>query len=135
GATVATYAAAQDTRIGAVIAQGGWANGNSMFRKLHRTPEAWETFIAMVERGRRHREETGESLWVHRYDIIPVPERLRGNIDVPSIFEFPTETAEETLSFNAGDVVARIAPRPLLLVHSALDEVIAAECSWELFDA
>jgi len=72
---------------------------------------------------------------VHRYDIIPVPERLRANIDERSIFEFPTETAEETLTFNAGEVAARIAPRPLLLVHSALDEVIDASCSTEIFEA
>jgi hypothetical protein len=135
GATVAVHAAGIDERAAAVIAQGGWADGESMFRKLHRAPEAWDRFAALIEKGRRHRADTGQSLWAHRYDIIPVPERLRANIDARSIFEFPTETAEETLAFNAADVAGRIAPRPFILIHSALDEVIDAACSTEIFAA
>jgi hypothetical protein len=41
----------------------------------------------------------------------------------------------ETLAFNPGEVAARIAPRPLLILHSAKDEVIAAEGAVELFRA
>jgi len=133
GATVAIYAAGIDPRIGAVIAQGGWANGERMFRYLHSSEEAWRRFNELLARGRAHRRKTGNALQVHRFDIIPLPERLRKNVDGRSIYRFPVDTAAETLSFNAEDVVARIAPRPLLLVHSALDEVIAPRCSIELF--
>jgi len=133
GATVAIYAAGIDKAVGAVIAQGGWANGERMFRCLHSSDDAWRRFNELLARGRAHRQNTGDALRVHRFDIIPLPERLRKNVDGRSIYEFPVDTAEETLSFNAEDVVARIAPRPLLLVHSALDEVIAARCSIELF--
>lgn len=133
GATVAVYAAGTDDSVAAVIAQGGWANGERMFRYLHPTPEKWAAFCAMIERGCEHREATGQSLTAHRFDMIPVPERLRANIDQRSIFDFPTETAETTLRFHAEDVIGRIAPRPVLLIHSALDEVISADGSIELF--
>lgn len=133
GASVGVYAAGIERRIAAVIAQGGWANGERMFHSLHATDAAWQRFTDMLERGRRHRAETGSSLMVHRYDIIPVPERLRGNIDRRSIFEFPVDTALATLEFNAEEAVGAIAPRPVLLLHSARDAVIAASGSIELF--
>jgi uncharacterized protein len=132
GATVAVHAAGIDKRIAGVIAQGGWANGERMFRKLHATPDAWRKFSDILTRGRA-RKAGGPPIMVHRFDIIPVPQRLHGNIQPPSIMEFPVETASETLAFNAGDVAAAIAPRPLLLLHSAQDEVIAADGSFDLF--
>jgi hypothetical protein len=69
----------------------------------------------------------------HRYDVIPVPPALRHNIDRRSIMEFPSETLLETLAFNPGDFAHRIAPRPLLILHSAKDEVISADGSIDLF--
>jgi alpha-beta hydrolase superfamily lysophospholipase len=119
-------------RIVGVIAQGGWANGERMFRFIHATPEAWHKFSDLLARGRA-RTSGDPPIMAHRFDIIPVPQRLHANIAPPSIMEFPAETATETLAFNAGDVAARIAPRPLLLLHSAQDEVIAADGSFDLF--
>lgn len=133
GGLVAVGAAGADPRVAAVIAQGGWASGERMFRALHATPAQWSRFTDMIERGRRHRAETGKPLVVHRFDIIPVPEALRHNIDPRSIYDFPTETAETTLAFSVEDAVAKIAPRPLFLMHSAEDPVIAAQNSWDLF--
>src|SRR5258708_36002791 len=46
---------------------------------------------------------------------------------------FPAETAQSMLDFRAEDVVGRIAPRPLLLIHSASDSVTPTEQSVELF--
>jgi uncharacterized protein len=132
GATVAVYAAGIDPRIAGVIAQGGWANGERMFRFIHATPEAWHKFSDLLARGRA-RKPGEPPIMAHRFDIIPVPQRLHANIAPPSIMEFPAETATETLAFNPGDVAARIAPRPLLLLHSAQDEVIAADGSFDLF--
>jgi dipeptidyl aminopeptidase/acylaminoacyl peptidase len=133
GGLAAVGAAGADARVAAVIAQGGWASGERMFRTLHATPAAWARFTDMIERGRRHRRETGQPLMVHRWDIIPVPDALRHNIDPRSIFAFPTDTAETTLAFSVEDAVAKIAPRPLFLMHSAEDPVIAARNSWDLF--
>ncbi|MGZ5853835.1 MAG: alpha/beta hydrolase [Xanthobacteraceae bacterium] len=132
GAAVAVYAAGTDPRVAGVIAQGGWANGERMFRFIHASPQAWQKFSDLVARGRA-RSLSEPPVMAHRFDIIPVPERLRGNIAPPSIMEFPADTAIGTLEFNPGDVAARIAPRPLLIMHSAQDEVIAADGSFDLF--
>ena len=34
----------------------------------------------MLAEGKRHRERTGQSLMVPRYDIVPIPEHLRGHV-------------------------------------------------------
>ena len=133
GAAVAIYAGGVDSRIAAVISSGGWGHGERKFRHQHGSPEAWRRFTAMLEDGRRQRERTGQSPMVSRYDIVPIPPRLRGNLAKDSIMEFPIETAESMLAFQAEDVVARIAPRPLLLLHSANDSVTPTEQSIALF--
>jgi fermentation-respiration switch protein FrsA (DUF1100 family) len=133
GAAVAVYTAGVDERVAAVISQGGWGDGETKFRKQHPTPEAWERFTRMLEEGRRHRERTGQSLMVPRYDIVPIPEHLRHNLTSQSIMEFPAETAQSMYEFRANDVVGNIAPRPLLLLHSANDSVTPTEQSIELF--
>ena len=76
---------------------------------------------------------TGKSLMVPRYDIVPIPPHLRSNLVSNSIQEFPAETAQSMFDFRADDVVGRIAPRPLLLLHAANDSVTPTEQSIELF--
>jgi hypothetical protein len=132
GAVIAVYAAATDTRVAAVIAQGGWANGERMFRAVHDTPAKWRKFSEILVRA-RERAASEPPVMTHRFDIIPVPTASRHNIDKRSIMEFPGETALETLAFNPGDFAHRIAPRPLLILHSAKDEVIDADGSIDLF--
>lgn len=134
GASVSVYTAGLDQRVAAVIGQGGWASGEQMFRTIHSTPEKWTKFSELLKKGRA-RKPTDPVIMAHRYDLIVIPERLRNNIDKRSIMEFPLEMALETMAFNPGDMAARVAPRPLLLMHSAQDEVIAADGSWELFKA
>jgi uncharacterized protein len=133
GAAVAVYAAGVDARIAACISSGGWGDGEKKFRRQHASPEAWRRFSAMLEEGRRRRAETGTSLMVSRYDIVPIPPALRGNLSTGSIMEFPFEVVESMLAFKANDVVGRIAPRPLLLLHPAVDSVTPTEQSIDLF--
>jgi dipeptidyl aminopeptidase/acylaminoacyl peptidase len=133
GAAVAIYTAGADGRVAAVISSGGWGNGERKFRRQHPTPEGWARFTRMLEEGRRHRERTGKSLMVPRFDIVPIPERLRQNISAGSITEFPAETAQSMYDFRADEMVEKIAPRPLLLLHSANDSVTPTEESIELF--
>jgi pimeloyl-ACP methyl ester carboxylesterase len=132
GAAVAVYAAAVDSRVAAVIAQGGWSNGERMFRTVHATAPQWRKFADVLVRV-RERAASGAPVMTHRFDLIPVPTALRHNIDKRSIMEFFAETVLETLAFNPGDVAHRIAPRPLLILHSAKDDVIGAENALDLF--
>jgi len=87
----------------------------------------------MMKEGKR-RKRAGKPISVPRYDIVPIPSRLRGNLAQGSIMEFPFEVVETMYAFNANEVVGRIAPRPLLLLHSANDSVTPTEQSVELFE-
>ena len=133
GAAVAVYAGGVDQRIAAVVSASGWGHGERKFRGQHPTPEAWAKFTAMLEEGRRHRARTGQSLMVPRYDIVPIPESMRSHVVAGSIQMFAAETAQSMYDFRAEEVVGRIAPRPLLLLHSASDSVTPVEQSIELF--
>jgi len=133
GAAVAVYAGGVDPRIAAVISSGGWGDGETKFRRQHPTPEAWKRFTDMMAEGRRVRAESGRSIMVPRFDIVPIPPHLRGNLAPGSHLEFPFEVVESMFAFRANDVVGRIAPRPLLLLHPASDSVTPTEQSIELF--
>jgi pimeloyl-ACP methyl ester carboxylesterase len=133
GAAVAVYAGGVDSRIAAVVSSGGWGHGERKFRGQHPTPEAWAKFTAMLEEGKRHRAATGQSLMVPRYDIVPIPPEMRGHLVAGAVQMFPAETAQSMYDFRAEDVVGKIAPRPLLLLHSATDHVTPTEQSVALF--
>ena len=133
GAAVAVYTAGVHHGIAAVISSGGWGDGARKFRGQHPTPESWKKFTDMLQAGKRHRAETGESLMVPRYDIVPIPPHLRNNLATNSVSEFPAETAQSMYDFVADDVVGNIAPRPLLLLHSSEDSVTPTEQSIEMF--
>ncbi|MDP2298195.1 MAG: alpha/beta hydrolase [Pseudolabrys sp.] len=133
GAAVSVYAGGVDKRIAAVISSGGWGDGQTKFELQHSKPGAWEKFTKTLERGREHRAKTGESIKINRYDIVPIPEGMRGNLAPGSIMEFPLETVESMLAFRANDVVGDISPRPLLLLHASTDSVTPTEQSIILF--
>jgi len=132
GAAVAVYAAGVDSRIAACVSAGGWGDGVKKFRKQHESPEAWAKFQGMLEEGRR-RKARGETMMVPRYDIVPIRPELRHNLAPGSILEFPFDVVESMYAFRANDVVRKIAPRPLLLLHPANDTVTPTEQSVDLF--
>ncbi|WP_137134160.1 alpha/beta fold hydrolase [Rhizobium sp. FKY42] len=123
GAAVSVYTAGVDERVACCLSSCGWGDGERKFRGQHPTPEAWEKFTSLLEAGRRHKQETGQSAWMSRFDAVPIPEALRKNLSPKALMEIPTETAWSMMNFRADDVVANIAPRPLLLFHTA-DDII-----------
>jgi uncharacterized protein len=133
GAAVAVYAGGVDKRVAAVISSGGWGDGERKFRGQHATPEAWAKFMGILEKGKGHRARTGQPHMVPRYDIVPIPEHLRGHLAAGSVQMFASETAQSMYDFRADDVVAGMAGRPLLLLHSSVDSVTPTEQSIELF--
>jgi dipeptidyl aminopeptidase/acylaminoacyl peptidase len=133
GGAVSVYTAGVDPRVGAAISSGGWGDGERKFRGQHTTPQAWEKFTAMLAEGKRRREKGEPSMMVPRYEIVPIPEHLRGNLAANSLNEFTAETAQSMFDFRADDVVGKIAPRPLLLLHSSVDSVTPTEQSVEMF--
>ena len=141
GGAVAVYAGGTNPRLAAVVSNGGWGHGERKFRGQHPTPEAWAKFTKMLEDGRAYRARTGKSLMVPRYDIVPIPDHVRQNLErqkvgmlAPNSVEmFPAETAQSMFDFRAEEVVGNIAPRPLLLIHAANDLVTPTEQSIEMF--
>jgi dipeptidyl aminopeptidase/acylaminoacyl peptidase len=133
GAAVSLYTGGIDKRVAAVVSSGGWGNGTTKFQGQHKTPEEWKKFTAMLEEGKRYKEKTGKSMMVPRYDIVPIPEHLRGHVLAGSIMEFPHDTAQSMMDFRANDVIKGLSPRPLLLLHSSDDSVTPTEQSIELF--
>ena len=86
GAAVAVYSGGVDKRIAAVISSGGWGDGESKFRKQHESPAAWQRFTEMMARGKAAKAK-GETIMVPRFDIVPIPEHLRGHLAQNSIME------------------------------------------------
>ena len=135
GAAVAVYCGGVDKRVAAVVSASGWGHGERKFRKQHPTPEGYAKFTAMLAEGKAHRARTGEPLMVPRYDIVPIPEHLRTHVLPGSIQMFEADTAQSMFDFQANDVIGKIAPRPVLLLHSSDDHVTPVEQSIELFAA
>ena len=141
GGAVGVYAGGVNRRVAAVISNGGWGHGERKFRGQHRSPEAWARFTGMLAEGRAYRERTGKSLMVPREDIVPIPAQVQRNLDLQnvemlarnSVEMFPAETAQSMFDFRAEEVVGKIAPRPLLLIHAANDSVTPTEQSIEMF--
>ncbi len=141
GGAVAVYAGGTNLRVAAVISNGGWGHGERKFRGQHPSQEAWAKFTKMLEEGRTYRARTGQSLMVPRYDIVPIPDHVRANLEKQgvgmlapgSVEMFPAETARSMYDFRAEEVVGKIAPRPLLLIHAAKDSVTPTEQSIEMF--
>jgi hypothetical protein len=132
GAAVACYAAGVNDKIAACISMGGWGDGEKKFKKQHETPEAWAQFSQMMQEGKAQLK-AGVSIKVPRYNIVPIRPGIRNNLAPGSIMEFPYEVVESMYNFRANEVVGKIAPRPLLLLHAANDTVTPTEQSIDLF--
>ena len=133
GGAVALYTGGIDERVAAVISVGGWGNGARKLQGQHPGPGEWERFLDILERGRTLREQTGETLMVKRWDIVPVPEHLRPLLPADRIMDFPVDTAQSIYDFKPDDVIGEIAPRPLLIYHGANDSVTPTSEALEIF--
>lgn len=131
GAAVAVYTAGVDDRVAACISASGWGNGALKFEGQHGAD--FPRFLQMLEDGKAYREKHGASMMVSRYDIVPIPEKLRTHVLKGSIVQMPVDTAQSMYDFTAENVVGRIAPRPLLLLHSAVDSVTPTDQTVRMF--
>lgn len=123
GGGVAVQAAATDPRVAAVIVENGVANGERVIRSMH-TPESWQKFLGLIDESARYRERTGQSMMIHRFDIFEMPKELQVNLTSQNaLMQFSAETALGFFMFRPEEFVARISPRPLLLLHAARDRV------------
>ena len=139
GGSNAIAAASADSRVGAVVAVASPGNGERWLRGLRRYWE-WDEFLARIAADRSRRVRSGETSRVHPLEIVlPDPEtesffeRVYG--EFPEMrCELALETAEALIEFRPEDQIARLAPRPVLLVHGAADRLVPPDESRHLFE-
>jgi uncharacterized protein len=138
GGSTASYTAAIDPRVKAVVSVTGVGNGARWMRRV-RLP--WD-YRELVERGSRDRERqvmTGESELVDRGEVLQQdPQSLAISAKARAArpgaaMQVPLEMIHETIGFNPEWVVDRIAPRASLFITSDRDELVLPEESEELF--
>jgi fermentation-respiration switch protein FrsA (DUF1100 family) len=132
GGGVSVIAAAEDKRIAAVICNGAFGDGSRQNRNMH-SPQAFNALLDKMKEARRLKHEGGQTMTMHRFDIVPVPMELRGHLGTAALMEFTMDTVQGLHDVRPEDYVARIAPRPLLIVHPASDQMVPATEAMELF--
>jgi dipeptidyl aminopeptidase/acylaminoacyl peptidase len=132
GGAVVLYVAATDARVRVCAANGAVGNGERRFRFQYPDDAVWQRFLQRLEDARRHREQTGRSVMLNRFEIVQIPEHSRAGLPPGAIMQFTAETAMSMLAFNPGSLVRQIAPRPLLLIHPRGDEVVPKSESEQL---
>ncbi len=135
GGSVAIYVAGTDPRVCACAANGAVGNGERRFRYQYPDEGEWRRFLERLEEAKRETEKTGRPVMLPRFDIVFIPEKSRVGLPPGASMEFPVETAISMLEFNPEAVVAKIAPRPLLLIHPRGDEVVPKSESEQLAKA
>jgi len=126
GGSMAVMAAADDARIKFCVAGCPVSNGDVTLRMLYDTQEKFDGFMKRVE-DKRRRGET-----IPRFDIVNIPEALRGNLPKDTPMEFYAETVDGFLALNPKEVAPRIAPRPLFVIHAKDDHVVPVKDAEEL---
>lgn len=130
GGGVVVAEAADDPRVQAVACLNGIADGTRSTRNMH-DDDSWSSLLRRVEADRGRRTAQGRSEITDPWDIV------RLNLDTRTdgyvgdeLYKAPgfgtgvtLESADFLLRFSPEQVVHRIAPRSLLVVHGAENEL------------
>lgn len=130
GGGVVVAEAAEDPRVKAVACCNGIADGTRSTRNTH-DERTWTSLLRRIEGDRAHRSATGRSEITDPWDIVrlDLDDRTDGYVG-GQLYKAPgfgagvtLESAEFLLRFSPERVVDRLAPRPLLIVHGAANEL------------
>jgi pimeloyl-ACP methyl ester carboxylesterase len=139
GGSIAIVAAADDARVGAVAAINSQGDTGRVTRLLH-SDASWKALQTKIAEDRRRRAVSGVSLLVDPFEILPL-DLATDRIVREKLYQLPNygtdvslETAEAMLRFRAEDVVGRLAPRPLLLIHGGANMLHRPDESQRLFE-
>ena len=129
GGSTATFTAAIDDRVKAIVSITGVGNGERWMRGVR---QPWD-FRRLVERAtidRIQQVSTGVSAWADRSDVlqldpqsVEISARARASLPGASM-QVPLAMVHETLGFNPEWVVDRISPRAALFITSDRDELV-----------
>lgn len=141
GGGVVVAEAADDPRVRAVISCNAVADGYRSTRNMH-DDESWHSLLRRIEADRTVRATTGRSEITSPWDIVrlDLDDRTDGYVD-EQLYRAPgfgsgvtLESADYLLRFRPFEMVNRIAPRPLLIVHGDRNELHRPQEAQDLFD-
>jgi len=132
GAGVGIYATAIDQRIAAVITENCLARGETVIRGMH-DEDSFNGFLHLMHNIQRDLLDRGQVRTIHRFSLYEMPKHLQANLaSNGSLMEFSGETALGYFSFRPVEMVSKIAPRPMLLLHARGDRLTPYTEAFEL---
>lgn len=138
GGGIVIAAAAGDPRVRGVVAVNAIGDGERSTRFMH-DETSWRRLRERIRADRGARGVVGYSKLVPPFDVVRLDRVTRGYVHdelerYPGFgTEVTLESAEALLGFRPEGVVASIAPRPLLLVHGAENDLHSPDESRELY--
>ena len=138
GGGVAIVTAADDERVRCVVAFNAIADGERSVRFMH-DEASFQALLDRVRADRRRRALEGRSELVHPFDIVRLDSATKVYVDAelypePGFgSEVSLESADLLFRFRPADVIGRIAPRPLLLVHGQENRLHSVDESHDLY--
>ncbi|MGQ0840021.1 alpha/beta hydrolase [Actinokineospora sp.] len=141
GGGVVVAEAADDPRVGAVVSCNAVADGYRSTRNMH-DETSWSTLLRRIDADRAVRATAGRSEITSPWDIVrlDLDDRTDGYVG-EELYRAPgfgsgvtLESADYLLRFRPFEVVHRIAPRPLLIVHGERNELHKPEEAADLFE-
>ena len=134
GGALGVQAAANDDRIRAVVTVLAPMDGARMLRGSRREYE-WVELLGELAEDRRRRVLTGAGATTDHFSP-PTPERTKTTaLSQAAIPPIPLACLEAIAEFRPLDVVARIAPRAVLLIAATLDPTCPVEHSRLAYEA
>lgn len=135
----AVMAAGLDDRIKATVSQVPIADGRDWLHRMRREHE-WLEFLERIRQDRLRRVTTGESELVAPRDgiMVPTPERrtttVKSDVDGRVPAQVQLASAEAIFAYRPIDVVARIAPRALMLICVENDATTPEDHAFALYE-
>lgn len=141
GGGVAVVEAADDPRVQAVAVVNGIGDGRRSIRSMH-DESSWRELLARIESDRSRRASVGRSAIVSPWDIVRLDRDTHTSAYVADeLYKAPgygsgvtLESAELLLRFSPEQAVARLAGRPLLIVHGERNELHRPDEAQSLYD-
>jgi pimeloyl-ACP methyl ester carboxylesterase len=121
GAAVALIAAREDRRFAALVLAHPLVVGEDRLRRQYPDEASWKKFWDRVEQADRD----GEML--ERGEIIYIPPNLRGHLPADTPMRFLPGYPQESVKIRCIDVLAKVIPRPVLIIHCKDDAIVPVE--------
>jgi uncharacterized protein len=135
----AVMAAGLDDRIKATVSQVPIADGRDWLHRMRREHE-WLEFLVRIREDRQRRVTTGIGERVAPRDgiMVPTPERkattIKSDVDARVPAEVDLASAEAIFAYRPIDVVARIAPRALMIICVENDATTPEDHAYALYE-